>query len=272
MEEILVNSMRESIVDHRFNTNVLKLPFKNILFIRLVAKEKKFEKVDFKYSIFDAAYLRECSFLDCDFTGCRFINGNLTGSSFVGCKFDYATFQHTQIDNDVLDNSCPSWENLKLKFARSLRLNYQQLGDAKSANKAMNVELAATAEHHWKSWNSNESYYRKKYSGWKRVSAFANWLEFKLLDFIWGNGESLLKLARSFLASLIGVFILYVFLDDRPHTPHNYLDAIILTPSVFFGITHPDFFPDIWITFIYVLRLVLFAFFMAIMIKRFSRR
>lgn len=133
----------------------------NKLFERLVALKVEFKNVDFCYSIFDAAYIRNCSFEDCNFTGCRFVNCNLAGSSFNGCKFDYATFDKTHIDNDILEVGCPGHENLKLKFARSLRLNYQQIGDAKSANKAINIELQATEDHLHKAWKSKESYYRK---------------------------------------------------------------------------------------------------------------
>ena len=117
---------------------------------------------------------------------CKF----LTGLKFTGCKFDYANFERTIIEGDVLDNCCPGWDNLKLKFARTLRVNFQQLGDSELANKAIKVELDATEIHLKKSWHSNESYYRKKYCGWKRVGKFFEWLKFQILDFIWENGEN----------------------------------------------------------------------------------
>lgn len=272
MDEILVASGRNELKDQHFVKDVGRSSYSNTLFTRLVAKEKNFHRVDFKYCIFDASYLRDCGFTDCDFTGCRFINSNLIGSSFSGCRFDYSSFQNTQIDNDILDSNCPSWENLKLKFARSLRLNYQQLGDAKSANKAMNVELAATAEHHRKSWSSRESYYRKKYTGMKRLTAFWHWFEFKTLDFIWGNGESLIKLTRAFLICLAIIAILHTACESDPSLVCNYLLGLGEAPSIFFGVTKPANFPTYLITLIYVVRLILFAFFMAIMIKRFGRR
>jgi hypothetical protein len=78
-----------------------------------------------------------------------------------------------------------------------LRTNYQQLGDAKSANKAMKIELDATEAHLLKAWRSPESYYRKKYRGWRRLGSFLEWFEFKILDFVWGNGERPLRLCLS---------------------------------------------------------------------------
>ena len=192
----------------------------NVLFERLVAMKVQFNQVDFSYCIFDAAYLRNCSFIDCNFTGCRFLNSNLSGTSFHGCKFDYATFEKTYIDNDVLDTGCPGFENLKLKFARSLRLNYQQIGDAKSSNKAMAIELEATESHLFKAWNSKEAYYRHKYKDLKRFKVFMDWLCFKALDIIWGNGESALKLVRTVLWALliIAAVHLLIFEDPLCHT------------------------------------------------------
>ncbi|HHB75668.1 MAG TPA: hypothetical protein ENK84_03880, partial [Desulfobulbus sp.] len=156
----LVSSNREHLVDQRFDTDVSNTEYINKLFLRIVAKGRKFENVNFKYTIFDTTYFRNCVFESCDFTGCKFIGANFYGAKFIGCKFDYATFERAIISNDVLDNCCPGWDNLKLKFARTLRVNFQQLGDSKSANKAIKIELDATEIHLKKSWLSNESYYR----------------------------------------------------------------------------------------------------------------
>ncbi|MBU2621049.1 MAG: pentapeptide repeat-containing protein [Proteobacteria bacterium] len=69
----LVNSNREHLVDQRFETDVSTVEYSNKLFLRVVAKGRKFENIDFKYTIFDTAYLRDCIFDSCDFTGCRFV-------------------------------------------------------------------------------------------------------------------------------------------------------------------------------------------------------
>jgi hypothetical protein len=200
---MLEDSARVIRTDKKFLGEERGGSYNNSLFIRLVGKDVIFTNVNFMYCIFDGAYLRNCNFQSCDFTGCRFINSNLVGSSFSGCKFNYATFEKTLVDTDIMINSCPSEENLKLKFARSLRINYQQLGDAKAANKAISIELKATESHLYKAWSSKESYYRRKYKGFNRLTTFGEWLEFKTLDFIWGNGESTYKLIRAVLLVLL---------------------------------------------------------------------
>jgi hypothetical protein len=41
------------------------------------------------------------------------------------------------------------------------------------------VELLANELHLHKAWQSKETYYRHKYSGWLRYKAFLDWVTFK---------------------------------------------------------------------------------------------
>ena len=151
-------------------------------------------------------------------------------------------------------------------------MNFQQLGDAHAANKAIEIELQASEVHLHKAWRSNESYYRKKYRGWRRFKAWLEWLDFKVLDWIWGNGESALKLLRSIalvLAAISAADVLY-FLDHRQL--ESYLQAPLRAPQIFLGTLVPPTYPGLYLTFILTIRLIAFGFFMSIVIKRFNRR
>ncbi|EAY0429530.1 pentapeptide repeat-containing protein [Salmonella enterica] len=269
---MIQDSGREKLSDKRFDSEVVRDKFVNKLFERLVALNIEFKNVNFSYCIFDAAYIRKCSFQDCEFTGCRFLNCNLIGSSFSGCKFDYATFDKTYIDNDILESGCPGPDNLRLKFARSLRLNYQQVGDSKSANKAIAIELQATGEHLHKAWKSKESYYRKKYKRFGRFKMFGEWVEFKALDLIWGNGESALKLCRAVIVILCIIALHHVLDYGDPKLLSSYFDALVMSPQIFLGILHPPQYSASFLTIVILVRLIMFGFFMSIIIKRFNRR
>lgn len=269
---MLPDSQRVHETDKQVIDNIENVKFINHLFVRLVAKNKRFVNVDFKYSIFDTSYLRNCTFDSCDFTGCRFVGTNLYGSSFTGCKFEYSNFERTLIDSDILDTGCPGPENLKMKFARTLRVNYQQLGDAASANKAIQVELKATEIHLHKAWSSNESYYRKKYAKWKRATAFVEWVQFKTLDFIWGNGESTLKLIRSTAVILLIMTVIDVIAFGNAQLISSYANSLSESPQIFLGTLTPANYPKSYLTAILFVRLVTFGFFMSIIIKRFNRR
>lgn len=269
---MLTDNNKINQTDKKFDADVSSGNYSNQLFVRLVAKKRKFTNVDFKYSFFDACYLRDCHFDSCDFTGCRIIGTSFHGSSFSGCKFDYTYFEKTVVDNDILDTGCPGPENLKMRFARGLRMNYQQLGDAASANKAMGVELSATELHLYKAWRSKESYYRSKYKGWKRVKALLEWLEFKVLDLVWGNGESAFKLIRAaiFVLAIISLYDVFMFRD--PQVLGNYTHAFFESPQILLGTLTPKDYSSASLTVILFVRLVLFGFFMSILIKRFNRR
>jgi len=259
-------------IDKKFETDIGDISLANQFFVRLVAKDRRFTKVDFKYSIFDTCYLRNCKFDSCDFTGCRFVSTNLHGSAFSGCKFDYSIFERTLVDNEILDTECPGLENLKWAFARTLRMNYQQLGDAISANKAISVELQATISHKWKTWRSNESYYRKKYAGSRRVRAFFDWLSFKILDFIWGNGESAPKLVRTTIIVLLAMSLIDVVAFRDYQQLGSYLDAFRNAPKIFLGTLVPSYYWVGYLTFIVFVRLVALGLFLSIVLKRFNRR
>ena len=151
-------------------------------------------------------------------------------------------------------------------------MNYQQLGDAKSANKAIKVELRASEDYLFKSWNSEESYYRKKYSGTKRAAAFLEWSSFKCLDFVWGNGESPVKLMRSVILVLVCIALFDAVAFRNVDSVGGFLAAASDSTPIFFGAISPQHYPAWALTTILLLRLIAFGLFMSIIIKRMNRR
>jgi hypothetical protein len=273
MNDHLRPTGRETILDQAIVHDLKGVNLRNKQFERLVAKKKHFVDCDFSYSQFDSAYLHKCSFDSCKFTGCKFTNSNLRGSKFEGCVFDYVEFSQTQIEPEILDSGCPSQENLQQKFARTLRVNFHQIGDSVAANKAIKVELEAGRVHLYKAWQSRESYYRKKYPGSKRVGAFLEWLEFVLLDMFWGNGESFLKLLRTLILVIFAIALGEVYFLKDPALLDSYLDAARNAPQVFLGTTsRPDGFSGLLLAGIATLRYVMLACLVSILVKRFSRR
>jgi hypothetical protein len=259
--------------DEKFDADESGSRFTNHVFIRLVAMRKSFIRVDFRYSTFDSSYLRDCHFDSCNFTGCRFVNTQLPGAKFSGCKFDYATFDKTLIDPCILDTECPGHENLKSRFARTLRTNFQQLGDATAVNKAIKVELVATEIHLRKAWQSNESYYRSHHPGsLARAVAFLEWLEFKALDLVWGNGENLLRLIRSVLVVLAGMTFVDAVFHGDPSRFQTYAVSLSRSFEVFFGTLTPDDYSKGYLATVTCVRLIAVGFFLSIIIKKFNRR
>jgi hypothetical protein len=271
--QYLIDSQRIEYKDKALRADIVDSDWSNLQLVRFVAIKKRFTKVNFANSTFDSCYLRDCEFDTCDFTGARFSSANLHGAKFIGCIFDYATFERTVIDDAVLTDNCPAHENLKMRFARSLRTNYQQLGDAAAANHAIRVELDATEVHLHKAWSSNDRYYRTKYAGFlNRTKQFASWVKFKILDYVWGNGESISGLLRAVIIVILAITILYLATDPAPLPSKAFFGSLWRATQIFFGVSAPQYISPGWLTFITVLRLISFGFFMAILIKRFNRR
>ncbi len=266
------SSGREVLTDLAVTHDLNGVKLQNKTFVRLVATKKKFTNCDFSYSQFDLAYFRNCTFDSCKFVGCRFAQSNLRGSQFVGCSFEYAEFSHSQLDAEILDIGCPGQENMQQKFARTLRVNFNQIGDAVAANKAIKIELEAARIHLYKAWNSRESYYRKKYSGIKRLQMFLEWLEFRILQTFWGNGESPLILLRSLSILILAIALGDVFFLRDPMLLRSYLGALASAPQVLLGIEQPASFTGLVLALIAALRYIMLACLVSILVKRLSRR
>jgi hypothetical protein len=268
-------SNRLILSDRKVTEDVRNCDFSNRLLIRLVAKGKTFEHVDFKYTIFESCYLRGCKFNMCDFTGCRFISTNLHNSSFSGCNFEYALFERTLVSDELLDTGCPSRENLTATFARSLRTNFQQIGDVEGANKAIKVELQATEIHLHKVWRSRESYYRNKYRGWTRIRFFARWFKFRAFDILWGNGESVFRVARSAALAVLFIAIgnlMYGLRLMSAGRPIDHSLTIAAALPIFIGTESPDSYSRWVLACIALSRYVLLALFTSTLVKRLNRR
>lgn len=266
---------REVVTDHYFHLGVVDEPkrFQNKVFVRLGARKGTvFRNVSFTHSIFEGCYLANCTFDSCDFTGCRFSGSNFHQTAFSGCKFWYATFERTQIDDDILTGEAPTEENLRVRFARTLRMNFSQLGDAKAVNRAISLELQATERYLRNSWSTQRnSYYRRKYPGWKQIWQFVRWSEFKLLDVIWGNGESILKLLRTIIFVVAAVAIYDVIAGGNPLDVTGYWESIEQAPAVFLGVLPKDY--PLWVlSLIAACRYVGLALLTALLVKRFGRR
>lgn len=254
--------------------------FDNHLFIRAVAKSIIFQNVDFSKTYFENSYLRDCRFIRCNFEGAKFTGSNLIGSYFEDCNFDYVTFEKTFVDDEIFE-CAPKRDNLKYKFARSLKLNYASIGDYIKSSKAVTIELAATKSHLKDSWLSGDEWYNLKYGGIKRrFEQFWKWFKVSLLDFVWGNGESLWRLIRlNFI-----IFALLTFYHILEKSVNNALEILnillIKVPSNYFGIivkendgnNYFEYYPT-WLSLLLIItRLISFGLLMSIIIKKYNRR
>jgi hypothetical protein len=139
-------------------------------------------------------------------------------------------------------------------------------------NKAIALELNATEIHLRKAWSSPEAYYRKKYGGWNRFKMYADWLKFRFFDFIWGNGESIIKLLGAVFVVLVIMTLYDAISFGNPTIISAYWTSFCKMPGVFLGILQPENYSYNYLAIVLIIRLVTFSFFISIIIKKYSRR
>ena len=235
---------------------------------RVFAVRKTFIDVSFKQSELSDCYFRNCRFIRCDFTGCCIRRCNFRGSQYEDCKFQYSTWEHTQLDDEFLERCLPSEENLARDLVRSLRVNFGHIGNYTAVNKAASIEVKLTGRHLFNAAYSKQSYYRSKYKGWDRVLHAARHAQWKALDLVWGNGESIFRVLLTGATTVVLWATILVWTNQQSTWPQS----LASVAYAFWGVKSNPPLPDYQLILLTVVRFVLFGLFMAILIKRLARR
>ncbi len=235
---------------------------------QVFAVKQTFIDVNFKQSVISQCYFRNCRFIKCDFTGASISRSNFRGSQFDECKFSYSTWEHSFLDEEFLDNCLPSEENLARDLVRSLRVNFSQIGNYPAVNKAASLEVALTGRHLYNAAYSKQSYYRAKYKGRNRITQGMLHGKWKALDLLWGNGESLLRIVVCGLLAIV----IYTAILLWQYPQFSWPSSSGVIALAFWGISTTPSVPGYYLVMLTAVRFILFGLFMAILIKRISRR
>ena len=264
----LQDNVKDRLVDKEFYEATCNADLSKKQLERIYAVDKTFVNVSFSKSVLTSCYFRNCSFIECDFSGATMVKCNFKGASFEGCIFKYTSWERTLIDDGLLDSCLPSEENLARDLVRSLRVNFAEVGNYQAVNHAASIEVALTGQHLKNAACSRQSYYRKKYRGWNRVRQVYAYLKWLALDLLWGNGESLFRVVASgvMVVTLVAVWRFI----SKPEM--GLAQAFLVSLAHFFGVEHETAVSPVPSILLAAVRFVLFGLFMAILIKRLSRR
>jgi hypothetical protein len=246
------------IVDESYSQHILS---------QVYAKSIVFRNVSFKQANLIGCYFRNCRFINCDFTGASIKESNFRGAAFTNCRFSYTIWEKTFIDEEFLESCLPSEENLSRDLVRALRVNFSQIGNYIAVNRAAALEVSLTGSHLYNAAYSRQAYYRDKYKGLDRLNSALGHLKWKSLDLLWGNGERLLKVFVSGIALILLIsFWLHVSIDSP-----SLVGSMRLSLGIFWG-TGVSSVPPVIAVVLTVARYVFLGLFMAILVKRLSRR
>lgn len=246
-----------------------KNPYKNAVYKRVNCKKKiRIRGISFEHSFFNSCTMRNVVFEECSFVNCRFINCDFKDSYFNNCDFRYSQFNNTFVDIDIIKTS-PREHNLKAKFLRSLRVNFQQLGMKKKEEIIIKEEIKSQKEFLKSSWSSQDDYYKEKYRGIKRLYKFIEWTTFVVNDIIWGAGESIKKCITSTIFFLI---LIALITKEEVGFLDNFIDiSYYFIGSIDKSIIIDNLSPEIK-SLIICVRYIVFGAILSIIIKRFSTR
>ena len=264
----LIDHSKPVIEDKEFSSDVRDQNLTQQVLRRVFAVEKTFIGVSFKQSEISECYFRNCRFIRCDFTGTSIRRSNFRGSQYEECKFQYSTWEHTQLDEEFLDNCLPSEENLARDLVRSLRVNFGHIGNYAAVNKAASIEVALTGQHLFHAAYSKQSYYRSKYKGWVRAIHAARHVRWKALDLLWGNGESIVRI----LLTGTSTVVLWAIFLAWSNPQFSWPQSLVAAAYAFWGVNGGPPLPSNQLTLLTIVRFVLFGLFMAILVKRLARR
>ena len=181
----------------------------------------------------------------------------------------FLPFRHLfYIEGDVITHNQVAKLTMPLHLARSLRVNFSQIGNYEAVNKAASIEVSLTGQHLYNAAYSRQSYYRSKYKGWSRVMHAVRHARWKALDLLWGNGESIVRVASAGLAFIVVTALALMQGDSKV----LFSDALWSTFSHFWGVQGGTAIPGSYAVTLTVIRYVLLGLFMAILVKRLSRR
>jgi len=93
-----------------------------------------------------------------------------------------------------------------------------------------------------------------------------------VLDFVWGNGESILKLLRTILLTILIIAIYDSNINSNILNIGFYWNSLQTATAVFLGVSHPIYFTDKVLSIITGMRFISIALLTALLVKRFSRR
>jgi hypothetical protein len=167
------------------------------------ARKVIFEDCDFSFSVLNRVYFRDGIFRRCKFMGCIFQNCNFRGASFSECDFSYSHFMYTHVAYGDLFNQLPPRPNVRRELARTLRMNAHNLGDAEGLLDCFWYEMRQTEAYLREAASGDEEYYKSKYPGlMNRIRFRLLYWRHKLASFVWGHGESPIRVVRSGLLAV----------------------------------------------------------------------
>lgn len=193
-------------------------------FLRLGMLGAVVENSHLTQSHFEDSYFRKADFKNVNFTGSKFHFCNFDKASFQVCNFKYCTFYHCKLPADEIIACMPTEPNLRKDLARNLRSNSEMIGDKKTADRFLDIEIQASEDLSKAIFLSNTKYYKDNYNFIDQVREGLKYFGSKISGLMWGYGHRVGRLFLSYITvTILSAFVTYFgkieFLVNGQKTP-----------------------------------------------------
>lgn len=179
-----------------------KKDFSNLILEDVEGKDVVYRECVFSYSILIRGYFHKAKFERCKFTGTRFAATNFRSATFEECDFSYADFDRCVIPVPQVLANLPPFANVRWELLHNLRANVRALGDTRHESDLVWQEIDTEMEH-WRSVSRGQAGYYQKYTRIERVLARLRHWRLLAERYVWGHGESLVRLGVSTFVALV---------------------------------------------------------------------
>ncbi len=176
--------------------------FRNLILEDIEGKAVVYRDCDFSYSILIRGYFHKAKFERCKFIGTRFIASTFRNATFEGCDFSYADFDRCVVPVLQVLANLPAFANVRWELLHNLRANARALGDTQHESDLVWQEIDTEMEH-WRSVYLGQAGYYQKYTRTERVWARLRHLRLLIERYVWGHGESLVRLGVATAVALV---------------------------------------------------------------------
>jgi hypothetical protein len=187
---------------------------------KLIGKE--FAHCTFANISFKDCEIRDARFIDCVFANCYFRRSRIqdcrfSSSKFIDCdltKIDirtsdlkwYNKFQGCYIPFGELEPSLPNEGNLRQHLCMNMAEEASRQGALKDAGLYRQEGAKGREEHLKNAFRHSSQYYRDKYKGGARFSAFVEYLGSRLRGWAWGYRRGFLTILRNWALVTLVLF------------------------------------------------------------------
>jgi len=205
-------------------------------FLRLGMLKAIVENSRLRQSHFEDSYFRKAEFKNVHFTGSNFRFCNFDKASFQVCDFKYCNFYQCKLPADEIIACMPTEPNLRRDLARNLRSNSEMIGDKKTADRYLDIEIQASENLSKAIFLSNTKYYKDNYNFIDQIREGLKYLGSKVSGLVWGYGHRVGRLFMSYitvtvLCSFITYFGKIEFLVRDQKTPR----PLLFWQSIYMG-------------------------------------